>query len=48
MVHSTRNTGWDPMVLLAIYAPAGAEEALKGLPDYREVAPGEPPPVRRA
>ena len=23
-------------VLLAIYAPAGAEEALKGLPDYRE------------
>jgi oxalate decarboxylase/phosphoglucose isomerase-like protein (cupin superfamily) len=44
--HSTVNTGWDPMVILAIYAPAGAEEALKGLPDYREVAPGEAPPLR--
>src|SRR5918997_1526682 len=41
--HSTVNTGWEPMAILAIYAPAGAEEALKGLPDYREVAPGEPP-----
>jgi oxalate decarboxylase/phosphoglucose isomerase-like protein (cupin superfamily) len=39
--HSTVNTGWEPLVLLAIYAPAGAEEALKGLPDHREVAPGE-------
>jgi oxalate decarboxylase/phosphoglucose isomerase-like protein (cupin superfamily) len=44
--HSTVNTGWEPMAILAIYAPAGAEEALKGLPDYREVAPGEAPPVR--
>ena len=26
------NTGWEPLVLLAIYAPGGAEEALKGLP----------------
>jgi oxalate decarboxylase/phosphoglucose isomerase-like protein (cupin superfamily) len=39
--HSTVNTGWEPLVLLAIYAPAGAEEALKGLPDHREVAAGE-------
>src|SRR3712207_4766020 len=38
--HSTINTGWEPLTILAIYAPAGAEEALKGLPDYREVAPG--------
>ena len=30
-------------MLLAIYAPGGAEEALKGLPDYRELPPGEPP-----
>jgi oxalate decarboxylase/phosphoglucose isomerase-like protein (cupin superfamily) len=44
--HSTVNTGWDPLVLLAVYAPAGAEDALKGLPDYREVAPGEAPPLR--
>ena len=44
--HSTVNTGWEPLVLHAIYAPAGAEEALKGLPDYREVAPGEAPPLQ--
>jgi oxalate decarboxylase/phosphoglucose isomerase-like protein (cupin superfamily) len=37
--HSTQNTGWEPMALLAIYAPGGAEEALKTLPDYREIAP---------
>ena len=46
---STRrvNTGWEPLVLLAIYAPAGAEEALKALPDYLEVAPGEAPALVR-
>ena len=46
--HSTVNTGWEPMVLLAIYAPAGAEQALKGLPDYVEVAAGSPPPLVRS
>ena len=45
--HSTVNTGWDPLVLLAIYAPAGAEQALKGLPDYRELPPGEAPSLER-
>jgi oxalate decarboxylase/phosphoglucose isomerase-like protein (cupin superfamily) len=45
--HSTFNTGWEPLVLLAIYAPGGAEEALKGLPDYRELPPGEPPTFGR-
>ena len=45
--HSTKNTGWGPMRLLAIYNPGGPEEALKGLPDYREVAPGEAPPLAR-
>jgi quercetin dioxygenase-like cupin family protein len=45
--HSTVNTGWEPMALLAIYAPAGAEEALAGLPDHRELAPGEPPALVR-
>jgi oxalate decarboxylase/phosphoglucose isomerase-like protein (cupin superfamily) len=43
--HSTINTGWEPLTILAIYAPAGAEEALKGLPDYRQLAPGEAPPL---
>jgi oxalate decarboxylase/phosphoglucose isomerase-like protein (cupin superfamily) len=45
--HSTVNTGWEPMAILAIYAPAGAEQALKGLPDYREIAPGAAPPMGR-
>ena len=45
--HSTLNTGWEPLVLLAVYAPGGAEEALKGLPDYRELAPGEAPRLTR-
>ena len=46
--HSTINTGYEPMVLLAVYAPAGAEEVLKELPDYREVAAGEAPEIGRA
>ncbi len=46
--HSTINSGWEPMAILEIYAPAGAEEALKGLPDYREVPGGSPPQLVRA
>ncbi len=46
--HSTVNTGWEPMVILAIYAPAGAEQALKTLPDYVEVPAGDAPPLVRA
>jgi oxalate decarboxylase/phosphoglucose isomerase-like protein (cupin superfamily) len=46
--HSTVNTGWEPMVLLAVYAPAGAEQVLKTLPDYREVPAGSAPPLVRA
>jgi oxalate decarboxylase/phosphoglucose isomerase-like protein (cupin superfamily) len=45
--HSTVNTGWEPLVLLALYAPAGAEQVLKQLPDHREHAPGEPPALLR-
>src|ERR687894_3257461 len=45
--HSTVNSGWEPMTILAIYAPAGAEQALKGLPDYREVPAGEAPGLAR-
>ena len=43
MFHSTRNTGWQPMRLLALYAPAGAEKALQGLPDFREEPAGTIP-----
>jgi oxalate decarboxylase/phosphoglucose isomerase-like protein (cupin superfamily) len=45
--HSIVNTGWEPLTLLAVYAPAGAEQALKGLPDYRELSPGEAPGLAR-
>ncbi len=39
--HSTRNTGWEPLRVLAMYNPGGPEQALAGLPDFREVSPGE-------
>jgi len=41
--HSTVNTGWGPLRLLAIYNPGGPEKDLEGLPDFQEVAPGEAP-----
>jgi oxalate decarboxylase/phosphoglucose isomerase-like protein (cupin superfamily) len=41
--HSTRNTGWEPMRLLAIYNPGGPEKILEQLPDFREVPAGEAP-----
>ena len=45
--HSTLNTGHEPMTILAVYAPAGAEQVLKELPDYRELPPGEAPVLTR-
>jgi oxalate decarboxylase/phosphoglucose isomerase-like protein (cupin superfamily) len=39
--HSTLNTGWQTMRLLALYNPAGAEHALEGLPDFKELSPGQ-------
>ena len=41
--HSTMNTGWAPLRLLAIYNPGGPEKDLEGLPDFQEVAAGEAP-----
>ncbi|MBV9280175.1 MAG: cupin domain-containing protein [Chloroflexi bacterium] len=41
--HSTVNTGWEPMRLLAIYHPGGPEKALEALPDFREVPAGQSP-----
>jgi oxalate decarboxylase/phosphoglucose isomerase-like protein (cupin superfamily) len=38
--HSTLNSGWEPLRLLAIYNPGGAERALAELPDFKEVPPG--------
>lgn len=45
--HSTVNTGWEPLVLLAIYNPGGAERALSGLPDFKAVPAGEMPRLKR-
>jgi oxalate decarboxylase/phosphoglucose isomerase-like protein (cupin superfamily) len=39
--HSTLNTGWQTMRLLALYNPAGAEHALESLPDYGELPAGQ-------
>ena len=41
--HSTINTSWDPMSILAIYNPPGPERDLRGLPDFREFGAGETP-----
>ncbi|MET3292385.1 UNVERIFIED_CONTAM: oxalate decarboxylase/phosphoglucose isomerase-like protein (cupin superfamily) [Brevibacillus sp. OAP136] len=38
--HSTHNTGWEPLRLLAFYNPGGAEKGLTTLPDFKEVPAG--------
>lgn len=42
-LHSTFNTGWRQLRLLAVYAPGGAERALEGAPDYQHLEAGELP-----
>jgi oxalate decarboxylase/phosphoglucose isomerase-like protein (cupin superfamily) len=42
-LHSTFNTGWKPLRLIATYTPGGAEEALRDLPDFVELEPGRVP-----
>ena len=46
--HSTVNVGWEPMRLIALYNPQGAEKALEGLPDFAEVPAGRAPSWSRA
>ena len=41
--HSTRNTGWETLRLLALYNPGGSEKDLQTLPDYVRLEPGEAP-----
>ncbi|WP_017594439.1 cupin domain-containing protein [Nocardiopsis potens] len=43
--HSTHNTGWTTLQLVVVYGPAGAEEELRGAPDFREVPAGTGHPV---
>lgn len=45
--HSTINTGWAPLRLLAIYNPGGAEQLLETLPDFVEVPAGQAPGLVR-
>jgi oxalate decarboxylase/phosphoglucose isomerase-like protein (cupin superfamily) len=46
--HSTKNTGWEPMRLLALYNPGGPEKVLEGLPDFQRVAAGSVPDWTRS
>ncbi len=41
--HGTINTGWEPLLLLAVYAPPGPEELLAELPGCEIVPAGEVP-----
>jgi quercetin dioxygenase-like cupin family protein len=43
VVHSTVNTGWEPMRLLVVYSPAGAERDLRDIPGCRVLPPGDLP-----
>jgi oxalate decarboxylase/phosphoglucose isomerase-like protein (cupin superfamily) len=46
--HSTLNTGWAPMRILAIYNPGGPEKDLEDLPDFAEIPEGQLPRWTRA
>ena len=46
--HSTRNTGWEPMRLLALYNPGGHEKVLEGLPDFQQIEAGSVPDWKRS
>jgi oxalate decarboxylase/phosphoglucose isomerase-like protein (cupin superfamily) len=41
--HATVNSGWEPLKLIAVYAPPGPEAILRAMPDCRVLAPGELP-----
>jgi quercetin dioxygenase-like cupin family protein len=39
VVHSTLNTGWEPLRLVVVYAPPGAERGLRDIPGCKVVPP---------
>lgn len=41
--HSTFNTGWEPLRILAVYSPAGPEEAMRNSAEFVVLPPGEQP-----
>jgi len=42
--HETINTGWEPLVLAAVYSPPGSEEDLKKIAD-KVLPPGKNPVI---
>ena len=38
--HSTFNTGWEPLRILAVYSPAGPEEVMRSSSEFTVLAPG--------
>jgi len=43
VMHSTLNTGWEPLRLIVIYAPAGSERELRTIPGCQVLPPGAVP-----
>lgn len=41
--HSTFNTGWEPLRILAIYSPPGPEEAMRTSSEFTVLPAGMPP-----
>jgi oxalate decarboxylase/phosphoglucose isomerase-like protein (cupin superfamily) len=41
--HGTVNTNWEPLKLLAVYAPPGPEQQFADLPECEIIPPGELP-----
>ena len=41
--HSTFNTSWEPLRILAVYSPAGPERAMRGSNEFTVLAPGVMP-----
>jgi oxalate decarboxylase/phosphoglucose isomerase-like protein (cupin superfamily) len=39
--HATKNTGTEPMEIFVVYSPAGPEQLLRELPDFRVIPAGE-------
>ena len=44
--HSTFNTGWDPIRILAIYSPPGPEEHMRNSEEFKIVPVGHPAKAR--
>jgi oxalate decarboxylase/phosphoglucose isomerase-like protein (cupin superfamily) len=41
--HSTFNTGWEPIRILTVYAPAGPKAYMRDSPEFHAVSPAKAP-----